>query len=110
MAGAITDDAIVEMPHDLNPDGLQEWFDSNMISNGGSNGFLTHREALELLRNRAPATAAYMDSVRADSWADALLMVKSAIFTDSLDHLDFLFNGKIEQLRSGTHDTAEKAG
>lgn len=56
-----------------------------------------------------PATDAYLNSVRADSWADALLMVKSAIFTDSLDHLDFLFNGKIEQLRSGTHETADKA-
>lgn len=57
-----------------------------------------------------PATDAYMNSVRAESWADALIMVKSAIFTDSLDHIDFLFNGKIEQLRSGNHDTADKAG
>ncbi|MGP2520500.1 hypothetical protein ACTUSX_11505 [Pantoea ananatis] len=57
-----------------------------------------------------PATDTYLNSVRAASWADALIMVKSAIFTDSLDHIDFLFNGKIEQLRSGTHDTADKAG
>lgn len=57
-----------------------------------------------------PATDAYLKSVRAESWADALIMVKSAIFTDSLDHIDFLFNGKIEQLRSGTHDIADKAG
>lgn len=59
---------------------------------------------------KTPATDAYLNSVRAESWADALIMVKSAIFTDSLDHIDFIFNGKIEQLRSGTHDTADKAG
>lgn len=59
---------------------------------------------------KAQATDAYLNSVRAESWADALIMVKSAIFTDSIDHIDFLFNGKIEQLRSGTHDTADKAG
>lgn len=56
-----------------------------------------------------PVTDVYLNSVRAESWADALVMFKSAILADSLDHIDFLVNGKIEQLRSGTHDTADKA-
>ncbi|MGP2504233.1 hypothetical protein ACTUSN_23035 [Pantoea ananatis] len=61
-----TDEAIVGMPDDLNPGSLQEWFDSNMISNGGVHGFLAHDEALELLRNRVPATDDYLNSVRAE--------------------------------------------
>lgn len=100
-----TDEAIIEMPDDLNPRDLQEWFDSNMVSNGGSNGFLTHSEALELLRKRAPATDAYLNSVR----AEGVDLVKShpAISLVSLTHI---CDQIAEQLRSGTHDTADKEG
>lgn len=116
-----TDEAIIEMPDDLNPDDLQAWFDSHMVSNGGTNGFLTHNEALELLRKRAPVTDAYLNSVRAEG---------VAMFAEELgspygdyDNRDYEtgFNRAIEvsknkaikfanQLRSGTHDTADKAG
>lgn len=104
-----TDEAIIEMPDDLNPSDLQTWFDSNMVSNGGSNGFLTHSEALELLRKRAPATDSYLNSVRADaieSVVDALASSGALTVGDSIVEVVKL----AEKLRAGTHDTADKAG
>ncbi|MDN4128258.1 hypothetical protein [Pantoea ananatis] len=102
-----TDEAIIEMPDDLNPRDLQAWFDSNMVSNGGSNGFLTHSEALELLRKRAPATAAYMDSVR----AEGVRMFASAVQGGCAvgDRVKDLASEFADSLRSGTHETADKA-
>ncbi|WP_199200065.1 hypothetical protein [Kosakonia sp. H7A] len=70
-----TDEAFIEMPDDMTPAGLQAWFDSNMTSNDGGNGFLTQEEALEKLRQRAPATAAAIAALRAegvDTYADYL--------------------------------------
>lgn len=61
-----TDEAFVEMPDDMTPAGLQVWFDSNMTSNDGQNGFLTQEEALERLRQRAPATDAAIAALRAE--------------------------------------------
>lgn len=61
-----TDEAFIEMPYDMTPVGLQAWFDSNMTSNNGRNGFLTQEEALELLRQRTPATSAFLSSLRAE--------------------------------------------
>ncbi|WP_246876409.1 hypothetical protein [Pantoea ananatis] len=136
-----TDEAIIEMPEDLNPRDLQAWFDSNMVSNGGFNGFLTHNEALELLRKRAPATDAYLNSVRAEGIHFAVNRMLAAwecgFINDTpeqahdisgavLSALEFLPNASPEEfkrdyadkvrdsiaarLRSGTHDTADKAG
>jgi len=62
-----TDEAFVEMPDDMTPAGLQTWFDSNMTSNDGQNGFLTQEEALERLRQRAPATSSVLASLRAEA-------------------------------------------
>lgn len=115
-----TDEAIIEMPDDLNPGDLQTWFDSNMVSNAGTKGFLTHNEAIELLRKRAPATDIYLNSVRAegvDSFQD-WLRDEADIFDRNSEHLWADENrvaadkAKIfaEQFRSGTHDTADKAG
>lgn len=61
-----TDEAFAEIPDDMTPSGLQAWFDSNMTSNDGHNGFLTQEEALEKLRQRAPATDAILASLRAE--------------------------------------------
>ncbi|MHA8114846.1 hypothetical protein ACX122_17495 [Kosakonia cowanii] len=62
-----TDEAFAEIPDDMTPSGLQAWFDSNMTSNDGHNGFLTQEEALERLRQRAPATDAFLASLRAEA-------------------------------------------
>ncbi|SEK36462.1 hypothetical protein SAMN04487787_101624 [Kosakonia sacchari] len=70
-----TDEAFIEMPDDMTPAGLQAWFDSNMTSNDGGNGFLTQEEALEKLRQRAPATDAAIAELRAEplqSYADSI--------------------------------------
>lgn len=100
-----TDEAIIEMPDDLNPGDLQAWFDSHMVSNGGTNGFLTHNEALELLRKRAPATDAYLNSVRAEG-VDMFGEHIAFYHHDSKAHaVEFAC-----RLRSGTNDTADKAG
>lgn len=61
-----TDEAFVEMPDDMTPAGLQAWFDKNMTSNDGNNGFLTQEEALERLRQRAPATESFLAALRAE--------------------------------------------
>ncbi|WP_244964682.1 hypothetical protein [Pantoea stewartii] len=109
-----TDEAIIDMPDNLNPGDLQAWFDSHMVSNGGTNGFLTHNEALELLRKRAPATVAYLNSVRAEAVNHAGKMIMA-----TMNHQDKGVERALEciaeiemqyYLRSGTHDTADKAG
>ncbi|MCW0310667.1 hypothetical protein NB694_000467 [Pantoea ananatis] len=110
-----TDEAIIEMPDDLNPRDLQEWFDSNMVSNGGSNGFLTHSEALELLRKRAPATDTYLNSVRAEGVdmfsAHQRAMIGKPHKNDAAtSYASRCATEFADSLRSGTHDTADKAG
>ncbi|EMM5092483.1 hypothetical protein WAT03_002105 [Klebsiella pneumoniae] len=51
-----TDEAGAEIPDDITVDGLQAWFDSQMVSNDGKSGFLTRAEAEEAIRNACPAT------------------------------------------------------
>lgn len=48
-----------------------------------------------------PATDAAIREIEARAWADALCMVKSAIACDSVDNIEFLFKGKVDQLRAG---------
>ncbi|MCL6745087.1 hypothetical protein [Kosakonia sp. R1.Fl] len=67
-----TDEAFADMPDDLTPDGLQAWYDRNMTSNDGGNGFLTQEEALVKLRQRAPATDAAIASLRTEGAANAI--------------------------------------
>ncbi|MDC7863913.1 hypothetical protein TH59_02940 [Pantoea ananatis] len=110
-----TDEAIIEMPDDLNPRDLQEWFDSNMVSNGGSNGFLTHSEALELLLKRAPATDTYLNSVRAEGVdmfsAHQRAMIGKPHKNDAAtSYASRCATEFADSLRSGNNDTADKAG
>ncbi|WP_394546979.1 hypothetical protein [Pantoea ananatis] len=110
-----TDEAIIEMPDDLNPRDLQKWFDSNMVSNGGFNGFLTHSEALELLRKRAPATDTYLNSVRAEGVdmfsAHQRAMIGKPHKNDAAtSYASRCATEFADSLRSGNNDTADKAG
>lgn len=48
---------------------------------------------------RQPATSAALAAIEARVWAEAKDLTKSMLATDSADHIDFLFDGKIQQLR-----------
>ncbi|HGE8495743.1 TPA: hypothetical protein ACKPX5_001576 [Serratia marcescens] len=48
-----------------------------------------------------PDTDSAIASIEARVWAEAKDLAKSAISSDSADHIDFLFDGKIQQLREG---------
>lgn len=84
-----------------------------------SNGLLTHSEALELLRKRAPVTDTYLNSVRAEG-ADAVASYHKERFEFLANTCREVSNKHKEaylaalcvadELRSGTHDTADKAG
>ncbi len=50
---------------------------------------------------KTPATDAFMAEVRAQVWNEAKELAKSAVASDSIDHMDFLFDGKVAQLRKG---------
>ncbi|QIM43332.1 hypothetical protein [Leclercia adecarboxylata] len=49
----------------------------------------------------SPAIDAFLAEVRAQVWIEAKVLAKSAIDSDSIDHIDFLFDGKAAQLRQG---------
>lgn len=48
-----------------------------------------------------PATDAALAAIEARVWEEAKDFSKSMLATDSADHIDFLFDGKIKQLREG---------
>lgn len=48
-----------------------------------------------------PATDAALAAIEARVWTEAKDLAKSMLATDSADHIDFLFDGKIKQLREG---------
>lgn len=54
-----TDEAGAEIPDGMTIPELQEWFDSQMVSNDGNNGFLTRKQAEEAIKARVPATDAF---------------------------------------------------
>ncbi|EKK7713430.1 hypothetical protein PO816_000269 [Cronobacter dublinensis] len=60
-----TDEAPAELPDEITVDGLEDWFNSQMISSGGKNGFLTRDEAEKAIRAETPATDAFLREVRA---------------------------------------------
>ncbi|EKK3979886.1 hypothetical protein PNF43_001436 [Cronobacter sakazakii] len=60
-----TDEAVAELPDGITVAGLQSWFDSQMVSNDGKNGFLTRDEAEKAIRAETPATDAFLGEVRA---------------------------------------------
>ena len=59
-----TDEAGAEIPDDISVGELHEWFESNMVSNGGNSGFLTRKEAEVAIRKECPATDAFLAGVR----------------------------------------------
>ncbi|MFP2832457.1 hypothetical protein ACLETW_00560 [Citrobacter portucalensis] len=70
-----TDEAGAEIPDDISVGELHEWFESNMVSNGGNSGFLTRKEAEVAIRKECPATDAFLAEVRAqgvDMYAEHL--------------------------------------
>ena len=50
---------------------------------------------------KTPATDRIVAGIKADVWMEAKEFTKSMLDSDSVDHLDFLFDGKIQQLREG---------
>lgn len=59
-------------------------------------------EAFEILKmKRTPATDAFLAEARAQVWMEAKDLAKSAIASDSIDHIDFLFDDKAAQIRKG---------
>lgn len=61
-----TDEAGAEIPDDISVGELPEWFDSQMVSNGGNSGFLTRAEAEEAIRKACPATDRIYAGAKAD--------------------------------------------
>lgn len=51
--------------------------------------------------NETPAADAFLAEVRAQVWIEAKDFTKSMLTCDSVDNLDFLFDGKVQQLRQG---------
>ncbi|MGG7778541.1 hypothetical protein PGN94_15215 [Klebsiella aerogenes] len=47
------------------------------------------------------ATDRIVAGIKADVWMEAKDFTKSMLASNSVDHLDFLFDGKIQQLREG---------
>lgn len=60
-----TDEAPAEFPDEITVDGLEGWFNSQMVSNDGKTGFLTREEAEKAIRAEIPATEAFLREVRA---------------------------------------------
>ncbi|MGR7053935.1 hypothetical protein ACU637_24940 [Klebsiella aerogenes] len=56
---------------------------------------------LDALKPDTPATDRIVAGIKADVWMEAKDFTKSILASDSVDHLDFLFDGKIQQLREG---------
>ncbi len=48
-----------------------------------------------------PSTVRIVAGIKADVWLEAKDFTKSMLASDSVDHIDFLFDGKIQQLREG---------
>lgn len=62
-----TDEAGAEIPNDITVAGLEDWFNGQMISNGGKTGFLTRDEAEKAIRAETPATDAFIAEQRAQA-------------------------------------------
>ncbi|WP_105635531.1 hypothetical protein [Cronobacter dublinensis] len=60
-----TDEAPAEFPDEIAVDGLEGWFNSQMISSGGKNGFLTREESEKAIRAETSATDAFIAEQRA---------------------------------------------
>ncbi|MFS7161908.1 hypothetical protein AB6825_22775 [Serratia proteamaculans] len=63
----------------------------------GSYGLSPHIQSICAVET--PATDAALAAIEARVWEEAKDFSKSMLATDSADHIDFLFDGKIKQLR-----------
>lgn len=50
------------------------------------------------------STDSALANIKAQVWLEAKDLAKSMLAADSVDHLDFLFDGKVQQLRKGAAD------
>ena len=80
-----TDEAGAEIPDDISVGELHEWFESNMVSNGGNSGFLTRKEAELAIRKECPATDAFLAEVRASAIPEGYVLVPQQIFLEPSD-------------------------
>ena len=67
-----------------------------MPETGMLNAYFILRDSIRI---PTPATDRIVAGIKADVWLEAKEFTKSMLASDSVDHLDFLFDGKIQQLR-----------
>ncbi|WP_312975615.1 hypothetical protein [Atlantibacter hermannii] len=70
-----------------------EW-ETAMMQAVGEDGICDVVLAIEALKSAA-------GEQRAQAWIDAKDFTKSMLASDSVDHIDFLFDGKVQQIREG---------
>ena len=103
-----TDEAGAEIPDDITVDGLQAWFDSQMVSNDGKSGFLTRAEAEEAIKKACPATDRIVAGIKADAITASLDACSDYLETDCvMDRLDISYE-EAEKRTSGAmefHDS-----
>lgn len=92
-----TDEAGAEIPDDISVGELHEWFESNMVSNGGNSGFLTRKEAEVAIRKECPATDAFLAGVRAQGVEMAIGHIEQTICPNH----ETILNEFAAQLRKG---------
>ncbi|WP_110877006.1 hypothetical protein [Franconibacter helveticus] len=103
-----TDEAGAEIPDDITVAGLEDWFNSQMISNGGKTGFLTRDEAEKAIRAETPATDEFLREVRAQGAESAAAHIKQHI-QHIPDDLRVTYHDAIE-LCSGAAAELRKGG
>lgn len=84
-----TDEAGAEIPDDISVGELHEWFESNMVSNGGNSGFLTRKEAEVAIRKECPATDAFLAEVRARAIPSDVMAAIQKVARIRIDLNDF---------------------
>ncbi|HFN6054994.1 TPA: hypothetical protein ACHFOV_001577 [Klebsiella pneumoniae] len=96
-----TDEAGAEIPDDITVDGLQAWFDSQMVSNDGKSGFLTRAEAEEAIKKACPATDAFLAEIKADAIDEAAVELDRVDTVASTRVIGFKLREFSQQLREG---------
>ncbi|EOE6915515.1 hypothetical protein ACKS9G_001966 [Cronobacter turicensis] len=96
-----TDEAGAEIPNDITVAGLEDWFNGQMISNGGKTGFLTRDEAEKAIRTETPATDAFLREVRAQAITSALDSLDGVFDTDCVMETNGISYEEAEQRTTG---------
>nr|WP_194928624.1 hypothetical protein [Citrobacter freundii] len=84
-----TDEAGAAIPDDISVGELHEWFESNMVSNGGNSGFLTRKEAEVAIRKECPATDAFLAEVQASALEYYANLFKDTVNMDVKHNQEF---------------------